>query len=105
MTETPPLDFSKVETLRRYMLLTVTNMATLFGVSRMTYYGWVSGKSIRKTNDLAVRRVLKQLLSIVSDEKWPTEEVVKASQTQRMQMLTDRLGGIRKQEIQSLVVE
>jgi hypothetical protein len=87
------------------MLLTVTNMATLFGVSRMTYYGWVSGKSIRKSNELAVRRVLKQLLSIIADEKWPTDEVVKASQTHRMQMLKERLDASHKQEIDSLVVE
>jgi|688.fasta_scaffold1439535_1 hypothetical protein len=102
---TPALDFSKVETLRRHMLLTVTNMAKLFGVSRMTYYGWVNGKSIRKTNELAVRRVLKQLLNVMATENWPTDEAICASQTRRMNMLLERLGADRKQEIQSLVAE
>jgi len=49
---TKPLDFTKVEALRKHMLLTTRDMAELLGVSRMTYYGWVSGKPMRKTNQL-----------------------------------------------------
>ena len=49
-----PLDFSKVEALRRHMLLTTSDMAEVFGVSRMTYYGWVKGKPLRKANEANV---------------------------------------------------
>ena len=63
-----PLDFVKVEALRKHMMLTNNDMASLFGVSRMTYYGWVRGKIIRKANDGTVRTVLKQLLSIMVDD-------------------------------------
>ena len=48
MTNRAPLDFKKVEALRKHMLLTTSNMAELFTISRMTYYGWVKGKPVRK---------------------------------------------------------
>lgn len=91
MTEPQPLDFSKVETLRRHMLLTTGDMSTLFGVSRMTYYGWVRGKPIRATNDATVRKVLKKLLVVMSEHSWPTPEVIVADRKGRMQMLSELL--------------
>ena len=66
MTNTPPLDFKKVEALRKHMLLTTGNMAELLGVSRMTYYGWVKGKPVRKKNEDKVRGILRKLLSILN---------------------------------------
>jgi DNA-binding XRE family transcriptional regulator len=42
-----PLDFRKVEALRKHMLLTTSDMSELLKVSRMTYYGWVKGKPLR----------------------------------------------------------
>lgn len=91
MTEPQPLDFTKVETLRRHMLLTTGDMSTLFGVSRMTYYGWVRGKPIRATNDATVRRVLKKLLMVMSEHNWPTPDVIVANRTDRMQRLSELL--------------
>ena len=75
MTNVPPLDFTKVEALRKHMLLTTGNMAQLLDVSRMTYYGWVKGKAIRKKNDEKVRDVLRQMLAMLS-EGWPQPEVL-----------------------------
>ena len=46
-----PLDFKRVEALRKHMLLTTGNMAEILEVSRMTYYGWVKGKPVRRKND------------------------------------------------------
>jgi len=80
MTPNPPIDFVKVEALRKHMMLTTDNMSRLFGVSRMTYYGWVKGKPLRKTNDVTVRTVLKQLLSIMVEDKWPTPDVIAMEQ-------------------------
>ena len=51
MTKNLPLNFKKVEALRKHMLLTTSNMAELLGISRMTYYGWVKGKPVRAKND------------------------------------------------------
>ena len=91
MTPNPPIDFTKVEALRRHMMLTTDNMARLFGVSRMTYYGWVKGKPLRKANDGMVRTVLKQLLSIMVEDKWPTPDVIAMEQPQRKERLDELL--------------
>ena len=91
MTNMPPLDFTKVEALRKHMLLTTGNMAELFDVSRMTYYGWVKGKPIRQKNDDKVREILRKLLSLMS-EGWPQPEVIALEQKYRFQRLLEILG-------------
>jgi len=91
MTDTPQFNFKSVETLRRHMLLTVGNMAELFGVSRMTYYGWMKGKPIRKSNEDRVRRVLKQLLAVMTQHQWPMPEVIASDQKVRMSRLVELL--------------
>jgi DNA-binding XRE family transcriptional regulator len=91
MTPNPPIDFVKVEALRKHMMLTTDNMARLFGVSRMTYYGWVKGKPLRKANDGMVRTVLKQLLAIMVEDKWPTPDVIAMEQPQRKERLDELL--------------
>lgn len=91
MTPNPPIDFAKVEALRKHMLLTTDNMASLFGVSRMTYYGWVRGKPLRKSSDIAVRTMLKQLLTVMVEDKWPSPEVIGMEQPQRKAHLDELL--------------
>lgn len=87
-----PIDFTKVEALRRHMLLTTTDMSELLGVSRMTYYGWVKGKTaVRKSNDEAVRVMLKRLLGVMTDYGWPMPEVIAADPKQRKQRLLEIL--------------
>jgi DNA-binding transcriptional regulator YiaG len=92
MTPKQPLDFAKVEALRKHMLLTTVDMAALLGVSRMTYYGWVRGKPLRKTSDQKVRQMLKSLLAVMTDHGWPTPEVIAMEQPQRKQRLDEILG-------------
>jgi DNA-binding transcriptional regulator YiaG len=86
-----PIDFTKVEALRRHMLLTTSDMSELLGVSRMTYYGWVKGKTLRKANDDAVRAMLKRLLAVMTDHGWPMPEVIAADQKQRKERLLEIL--------------
>lgn len=86
-TAKPPLDFTKVEALRKHMLLTVQDMAKLLGVTRMTYYGWIEGKTPRRKNDEKVRHVLKQLLGLMTEHDWPTPDVISATQEQRVAKL------------------
>ena len=85
------LDFTKVEALRKHMLLTTSDMAELLGVSRMTYYGWVAGKPPRKTNDAKVRAMLKRLLVVMTEHNWPAPEVIAASPQWRKQRLLELL--------------
>ena len=91
MTPKPPLDFAKVEALRKHMLLTTQDMSELLGVSRMTYYGWVKGKPLRKSNDDTVRGMLKKLLAVMTDHGWPMPEVIAAGQKQRKARLLEIL--------------
>lgn len=86
-----PLDFSRVEALRKHMLLTTSDMSELLGVSRMTYYGWVKGKTIRKSNEESVKLMLRRLLSIMTDHQWPMPEVIAGSQTYRKERLVELL--------------
>ena len=91
MTPKQPLDFSKVEALRKHMLLTTADMADLLGVSRMTYYGWVRGKPLRKANDEVVRAMLRKLLDVMTTHHWPMPEVIAATQKQRKERLLEIL--------------
>lgn len=70
-----PIDFTKVEALRKEMLLTIENMASLFGVTRATYHSWLKGKPIRPSNDEYVRVMLKKLLVVYTEHSWPSPEV------------------------------
>ena len=85
-----PLDFKKVEALRKHMLLTTSNMAELLEVSRMTYYGWVKGKPVRKKNDERVRDMLRQLLVIMGDG-WPMPRIIAIEQKDRFKSLLEVL--------------
>lgn len=91
MTHKPPVDFTKVEGLRRHMLLSIADMAGLFGVSRMTYYGWVRGKPIRPKNEEAVRVMLRRLLGVMTEHEWPMPEVIAADAKQRIVKLREIL--------------
>lgn len=88
MTNPSPLDFKKVEALRKHMLLTTSNMAELLEVSRMTYYGWVKGKPIRQKNDGKVREILRKMLSILNDG-WPQPEIIALEQKERFKRLLE----------------
>lgn len=90
---TKPLDFVKVEALRKHMLLRGEDMAYLFQVSRMTYYSWVTGKTaIRANNAARVNRVLKQLVEMVKENQWPNPEVLAAGPDERKELLKKAFG-------------
>lgn len=86
-----PLDFTKIESLRKHMLLTVTDMAKVLGVTRATYYAWIGGKPLRVKNDEHVRVMLKRLLAIMTDQGWPMPEVIAAPQAVRFEKLRELL--------------
>lgn len=70
MTDTP-LDFEKVELVRDRMGLTVTDMAKFFGVSRMTYYKWVNGGTVRAANKARAKSALRDVLPLLREGHWP----------------------------------
>lgn len=82
MTETSDF-FLKVESLRKHMMLNISQMTELLGVSRMSYYGWVSGKSISKRSEKKVKTTVKKLLKVMQDHNWPTTEVITMEPAER----------------------
>jgi DNA-binding XRE family transcriptional regulator len=81
------LNFEKIEVLRRHLMLTTTEMAEVFGVSRITYYNWVHGTPLRTKNLNNAKKVIRKLVAIVKQYNWPTEEVRQLGQKQRLQRL------------------
>ena len=81
------IEFDKVETMRKHMLLTTAQMATLFGVSRVTYHSWVKGSAIRKANEAKVKSTLRHLLHVMTTHNWPSPDVVGMESKQRMEKL------------------
>jgi hypothetical protein len=51
----------------------------------------VRGKELRKSNDATVRVLLKRLLNIMVEEKWPTPDVIAMEQPQRKERLDELL--------------
>ena len=72
------------------MLLSIRDIAMVLGVSRMTYYGWLKGKPLRKSNDVKVREKLRQLLDIMK-EGWPQPDVIALESVARRQRLLELL--------------
>lgn len=65
---------SKLELVRKHLLLSPADMAVIIGVSRVTYYNWVKGKPLRGKNKDKVQAALRKLLVLVTQKKWPTPE-------------------------------
>jgi DNA-binding XRE family transcriptional regulator len=91
MTKPKPLEFSKVESLRKHMMLTITDMASVVGVSRMTYHSWKKGTPIRKDNDIKLRDTLRKLLSVMQDKGWPSPDVIVLEPKDRKKQLVEYL--------------
>jgi DNA-binding XRE family transcriptional regulator len=81
------VDFTKVEALRKHMLLTAHDMAVVMGVSRVSYYNWLGGKPVRKANTDKVASAVRILLAVVRDHGWPAPEIVGLSRKMRTQRL------------------
>lgn len=90
----PPLDFQKIEALRKHARLTTSEFASLCGVSRMTYYAWVNGQPMRRRNDEYVRRVMRMLLALISEGLWPEEGVQHMTSHDRMTRLDKLLAEV-----------
>lgn len=87
-----PLDFRQIEALRKHMLLSVGDMAKLCEVSRTSYYAWLNGGPLRPAKEREVRAVVKALLTIMVEHKWPAPDVIAMSQKNRVEQLNKLLG-------------
>lgn len=85
-TAPPPLDFDIIERLREHMLLSASDMAKIFGVSRVVYYKWIGGAAPRGKNAANVRSRLAEIEPYLR-VGYPSDEVKALSAEQRMQRL------------------
>lgn len=91
-TTKSPLDFTKVDALRKRMLLTIDSMCVLLDVSRVSYHNWLSGKSKpRNKRDEQIRATLRKLIWCITEKQWPTPEVLVADQKDRLALLQEML--------------
>ena len=84
-----PLNFDNIEALRKHMLLTATQMAKILAISRVTYGGWVKGKPIRKGNDSKVRAILRKMMGVMTEQEWPSPDVIAMPSAQRFDTLVE----------------
>lgn len=88
MQTTPkPIDFTKVEALRKHMHLSMSDMSMSFGVSRLTYMKWVKGGALRPTNEQRVRATLRRIAALVQTGQWSTPDIVALPKDIRSQRL------------------
>ena len=67
------VNFDELELLRKRMLLSVTDLASILGASRMSYYTWLEDGIMRKSNIKKVNSKIDKLENIVSKYNWPNE--------------------------------
>lgn len=90
-----PIDFKKVEELRKHMLIPVGDWVGILGASRMTYYKWVNGMStIRPKRQDEVRVKIKSLLAAVANG-WPTAEIKGLEPSERTVKLLAQIGQLK----------
>lgn len=97
MTDTAKFDFGKIEQLRSHMLLRQSDMAELFGVSRVQYNKWVQKFSSGETPELRgatrtrVRDMLTKLVRVVQVNEWPQHGIAERPANVRMLVLKSLL--------------
>jgi len=64
-------------------------MAALLGVTRLTYFGWINGKPIRKKNDAKVRKSLRVMLVLLTEHAWPQPHVIAMDPDERFKTLVE----------------
>lgn len=86
-SEERAISFAKIDSLRKHMLLSKTQMARLLGVSRVTYHNWQSAGQLPTRGSGYTKKVLREMLRIMIDHSWPTPQVVAMTPDERLEEL------------------
>ena len=93
-----PLDFQRVETLRRNMLITTDQIADLFETSRQTYYNYVKGNSAPHPRKLEkIKEVVRRLVFLAVEQEWPSSDLIGARSHDRFSALKQELAALAEQ--------
>lgn len=87
MTKERAIAFQKVDSLRKHMLLSKTQMVRLLGVSRVTYYNWEAAGGVPTRGATYTKKVLKELLRVLVEHEWPSPTVIAMTPDQRLEEL------------------
>jgi hypothetical protein len=80
--------WDRVELLRKYLHLSQMEMASLLGVTRLTYFKWITAKAWPQGGNIEViTQMTGRLAAIVKAKKWPTPEAMGMSPKQRFDRL------------------
>ena len=89
-SKTNKVNFGQIDSLRRHMLLTVSDMAKVLGISRETYYTWLSGEGYpRPKREVYVKKRVRQLLYLLTEKEWPRPDVIAAAPRERLGKLLE----------------
>lgn len=91
-SDVAPVDFAKVDMLRKHMALSTSDMAKVFGVTRMTYYTWLRGGGMKATTVPRVKSRLRGLLAVMKEHQWPSPDVLAMPSSNRIAHLLELLG-------------
>ena len=86
-TEQRTIPFARIDSLRRHMLLSVTDMVRLLGVSRVTYYNWKTAGQLPPRGGTYTKKVLKELLRVIVEHEWPSPTVIAMTPEERLEEL------------------
>lgn len=81
------IDMVKVEKLRQHMRLSQADIATVFGVSRVTYYNWTRGRPIRDSNAQRIKVCIRKLIAVVQAHGWPLADAASMTNEARVKRL------------------
>jgi len=89
-THKDKVDFDDLELLKKRMLLSVTDLASILGTSRMSYYTWLEGGEMWKSNIKKINSKIDKLRNIISKYNWPNN-VLELEQKDRKVKLVELL--------------
>lgn len=69
--------------------LTTSDMAEIFGVSRISYYKWRKGGKMRPAMQQRVETALRQIIRVVNEQRWPSGSEMRLSSTKRAKRLIE----------------
>ena len=82
------------------MLISVTDWVALLGMSRETYYSYKRGDSApSKGREERLRKLLRELVSLVTLSGWPTTPALIARGKDRLSLLNEELEKLRQESV------